>query len=78
MMPGSVVGCARNMLRTMVFIRFRSFTHLMNLVVFDRLLGVFCFDNDISNFFDMYLVNVCIHSRYLSRFSQCVVEIDQY
>ena len=41
MMPGSVVGCAGNIVKTMVFIRFRFFTYLMNWVIFTRLLDVF-------------------------------------
>ena len=41
MMPGSVVGCAANMLNTVVFVRFHFFTYLVNWVIFCRLLDVF-------------------------------------
>ena len=41
MVPGSVVGCVGNIIKTMVFIRFRFFTYLMNWVIFNRLLGAF-------------------------------------
>ena len=41
MMPGSVVGCAANILSTMVFVRFHFFTYSVNLTISNRLLDVF-------------------------------------
>ena len=33
MMPGSVVGCAGNIVKTMVFVRFHFFTYLVNWMI---------------------------------------------
>jgi len=41
MVPGSVVGCAENIVNTMVFVRFHFFTYLANWLISNRLLGVF-------------------------------------
>jgi len=41
MMPGSVVGCAENIVNTVVFVRFHFFTYFMKWVIFNRLLKVF-------------------------------------
>ena len=41
MVPGSVVGCAENIINTVVFVRFHFFTYLVNWLIFNRLLGVF-------------------------------------
>ena len=41
MMPGSVVGCAENIVNTMVFVRFYFFTYSVNLMISNRLLDVF-------------------------------------
>ena len=41
MIPGSVVGCAENILNTMVFVRFHFFTYSVNWMISNRLLGVF-------------------------------------
>ena len=62
-MPGSVVGCVGNMIKTMVFIRFRFFTYLMNWVIFNRLLGAFFDKITFLICFDMYLVD--INNQYL-------------
>ena len=34
MMPGSVVGCAENIVNTVVFVRFHFFTYLVKWVIF--------------------------------------------
>ena len=39
--PGSVVGCAENMIHTVVFVRFHFFTYLVNWMISSRLLDVF-------------------------------------
>jgi hypothetical protein len=39
--PGSVVGCAENMINTVVFVRFHFFTYSVNWMVSNRLLDVF-------------------------------------
>ena len=41
MMPGSVVGCAENIINTMVFVRFHFFTYSVNWMISNRLLDVF-------------------------------------
>ena len=41
MMPGSGVGCAENIINTMVFVRFQFFTYLVNWMIYNRLLDVF-------------------------------------
>ena len=41
MMPGSVVGCAENIVNTMVFVRFHFFTYSVNWMISNRLLDVF-------------------------------------
>ena len=41
MVPGSVVGCAENIVNTMVLVRFHFFTYLANWLISNRLLGVF-------------------------------------
>ena len=41
MMPGSVVGCVKNIANTVVFVRFHFFTYLMNWLISNRLLSVF-------------------------------------
>ena len=41
MMPGSVVGCAENIVNTEVFVRFHFFTYLVNWMISDRHLDVF-------------------------------------
>ena len=41
MMPGSDVGCAENILNTMVFVRFHFFTYLVNWMIYIRLLDAF-------------------------------------
>ena len=41
MMPGSVVGCAENMVNTMVFVRFHFFMYSVNWMISNRLLDVF-------------------------------------
>ena len=41
MMPGSVVGCAENMINTVVFMRFHFFTYSVNWMIPSRLLDVF-------------------------------------
>ena len=41
MMPGSVVGCAENIVNTVVFVRFHFFTYSVNCVISNRLLSVF-------------------------------------
>ena len=41
MMPGSVVGCAENIVNTVVFIRFHFFTYSVNWMISNRLLDVF-------------------------------------
>ena len=41
MMPGSVVGCAENIINTVVFVRFYFFTYSVNLMISNRLLDVF-------------------------------------
>ena len=38
MMPGSVVGCAENIVNAMVFVRFHFFTYSVNWMIFNRLL----------------------------------------
>ena len=40
MMPGSVVGCAENIVNTVVSVRFHFFTHSVNWMISNRLLGV--------------------------------------
>ena len=40
MVPGSVVGCAENIVNTVVFVRFHFFTYLVNWLISNRLLGV--------------------------------------
>ena len=40
MMPGSVVGCAENIVNAVVFIRFHFFAYLVNWVIFNRLLDI--------------------------------------
>ena len=37
MIPGSVVGCAENIVNTMVFVRFHFFTHSVNCMISNRL-----------------------------------------
>ena len=39
--PGSVVGCVKNIANTVVFVRFHFFTYLVNWLLSNRLLGVF-------------------------------------
>ena len=41
MMPGSVVGCAENIVNIMVFVGFHFFTYLVNWMISNRLLDVF-------------------------------------
>jgi hypothetical protein len=43
MTPGSVVGCAENILivNTLIFARFHFFTYLVNWMIFNRLFNVF-------------------------------------
>ena len=41
MVPGSVVGCAENIVNTVVFVRFYFFTYSVNLMISNRLLDVF-------------------------------------
>ena len=41
MVPGSVVGCVKNIANTVVFVRFHFFTYLVNWLISNRLLGVF-------------------------------------
>ena len=41
MVPGSVVGCVENIVNTVVFVRFHFFTYLVNLLISNRLLGIF-------------------------------------
>ena len=41
MMPGSVVGCAENIVNTMVFVRFHFFTYSVNWMLSNRLLDFF-------------------------------------
>ena len=41
MIPGSVVGCAENMVKNMVFVRFHFFTYSVNWMISNRLLDVF-------------------------------------
>ena len=41
MIPGSVVGCAENIINTLVFVRFHFFTHFVNWIIFNRLFNVF-------------------------------------
>ena len=41
MMPGSVVGCAENIVNTMVFVWFHFFTYSVNWMISNRLLDVF-------------------------------------
>ena len=41
MVPGSVVGCAENIVKTVVFVRFHFFTYLVNWLISNRLLGVY-------------------------------------
>ena len=41
MMPGSVLGCAENIISIVVFVRFHFFTYLANWLISNRLLGVF-------------------------------------
>ena len=40
MVPGSVVGCAENIINTVVCVRFNFFTYLVNWLISNRLLGV--------------------------------------
>ena len=41
MMPGSVVGCAENIVNTASFVRFHFFTYSVNWMISNRLLYVF-------------------------------------
>ena len=41
MMPGSVVGCAENLVNTVVVVRFHFFTYSVNWMISNRLLDVF-------------------------------------
>ena len=41
MMPGSVVGCAENIVNTMVFVRFHFFTYSVYWMISNLLLNVF-------------------------------------
>ena len=41
MVPGSVVGCAENIINTMVFVRFHFFMYSVNWMIYNRLLDVF-------------------------------------
>ena len=41
MIPGSVVGCAENIVNTLFFVRFHFFTYLVNWMISNRLLDVF-------------------------------------
>ena len=41
MMPVSVVGCAENIVNTVVFVRFHFFTYSVNWMISNRLLDVF-------------------------------------
>ena len=41
MIPESEVGCAENIVNTVVFVRFHFFTYFVNLLISNRLLGVF-------------------------------------
>ena len=41
MVPGSVVGCAENIVNTVVFVRFHFFTYSVNWMISNRLLYVF-------------------------------------
>ena len=41
MIPGSVVGCAENIVNTMVFVRFHFFTYSVNWMISKGLLDVF-------------------------------------
>ena len=43
MIPESEVGCAENIANTVVFVRFHFFTYFVNLLISNRLLGVFHF-----------------------------------
>ena len=40
MVPGSVFGCAENIINTVVFVRFHFFTSLVKWLMSNRLLGV--------------------------------------
>ena len=40
MMPGSVVGCAENIVNTMVFVRFGFFTYIVNWMMSNRISDV--------------------------------------
>ena len=41
MVSGSVVGCAENIVNTVVFVRFHFFTYSVNWMISNRLLNVF-------------------------------------
>ena len=41
MMPGSVVGCAENIVNTVYFVRFHFFVYLVNWLISNQLLGAF-------------------------------------
>ena len=41
MIPGSVVGCAENIVNTLVLVRFHFFTYSVNWLISNRLFGVF-------------------------------------
>ena len=41
MVPGSVVGCAENIVDILLFVRFHFFTYLVNWLISNRLWGVF-------------------------------------
>ena len=41
MVPGSVVGCAENIVNTVAFVRFHFFTYLVNWLISNRRLGIY-------------------------------------
>ena len=41
MIPGSVLGCAENIVKTMVFVRFHFFTYLVSWLISNQLFDVF-------------------------------------
>ena len=41
MIPGSVVGCAETIIKTLVFVRFHFVTYLVNWMISNRFSGVF-------------------------------------
>ena len=41
MVPGSVVGCLKNIINQLVFVRFHFFTYSVNWMISNRLLDIF-------------------------------------